>query len=875
MAGIEDVKLQIGIDYEGLEEAGKKGAEVLGQALAKGVKEETFDAAKDKDDKELEALGRKEQLLARIKQAAESANKIGTDEVKLLEKKIQATQERAKVEEKARKGRVEDDEEGWDPNGSRKPYRRGSGFIGRYLPHLVSGGVNAYSGYLQGGGTTSAGIGVAADIAQMGAMFTPWAIPVSQALRLAQMKEASQERWADVRMNLFKEVGDTGRQAFHDVTWRQFDDEMSPVKYGLNDEETAQLIRGLGKGTGNIKGGQLHTMMRLQGLMGLGSEGIGLLSGLERAGVDTSKQEIDAIGAAIGVAAATGLERGRLGESFQAMTKAAQSIVHGQADLKSIAETQAFIGLMGPQYKGDTAAHGVAESALKTLAGGQGSGFSDFMSLRAAGFGKGLSYSEATLKRARGLDAAGGVTSDDIVKQWADQPYFRTRWKDGNARTRADVSREVAELAGLNQGTVYDILAAYYGGKMGVAKSVEAKALEGIEMLRSTLGPEDDMEVRRQRFRTELEKQREWFGKGPSAWFDPFDLFGQGEYVPPTLEETGGTATEGYMPGGVPERGSTTKPIAPRRRGRHYTTEEIKALGGSSSSGTSTSHTTGAYGFDISAGQDFHKTGAFGSVAEIEDRLGNGTVHNGYDSKRPAFMPGGRYPTKAEAAELKKQGKFRHHAGRDLYYPPGTPIYAPEGGVICEKGKSGVHTSDGGGKKIGKVHLNDEELYGYVIGLDSDSGYRYRFMHLQKGSLTSKGKGDRIEAGELIGRVVDHPTFASSNAHLHLEAYKLSKGKDGKVTGKKRVDPLSSDAINVEEFNTMSGTGGAPGGGGDAGSLPTGATGQQGALQGGGKQSTVAVVVRVEDARVSITQVAAHQRSHGAPGQQVLITRPV
>jgi hypothetical protein len=87
----------------------------------------------------------------------------------------------------------------------------------------------------------------------------------------------------------------------------------------------------------------------------------------------------------------------------------------------------------------------------------------------------------------------------------------------------------------------------------------------------------------------------------------------------------------------------------------------------------------------------------------------------------------------------------------------GTPIVAPEDGVIFESRKS---TAAGGG-------------FGYYVKLQGAAVHI--FAHMIEGSLT-KQKGDSVKQGEVLGRM--GTTGASTGVHLHWEVHVKGKPID-------------------------------------------------------------------------------------------------
>lgn len=86
------------------------------------------------------------------------------------------------------------------------------------------------------------------------------------------------------------------------------------------------------------------------------------------------------------------------------------------------------------------------------------------------------------------------------------------------------------------------------------------------------------------------------------------------------------------------------------------------------------------------------------------------------------------------------------HTGIDAAVPIGSPIYAPEGGIVSR-------VVDYGDTSLGKA-----------VFVKTRAGYQYIFGHLSDNSVVHKG--DRVFAGDLIG--LSGSTGNSTGPHLHL-----------------------------------------------------------------------------------------------------------
>lgn len=91
-------------------------------------------------------------------------------------------------------------------------------------------------------------------------------------------------------------------------------------------------------------------------------------------------------------------------------------------------------------------------------------------------------------------------------------------------------------------------------------------------------------------------------------------------------------------------------------------------------------------------------------------------------------------------------GTVRFHAGTDLAYGCGNPVYAAHEGTVSYAGWLGTG--------------------GNFIRLNHGDGITTGYMHLQSGSLYVKF-GERVQTGQLIARV--GTTGASTGCHLHYE----------------------------------------------------------------------------------------------------------
>jgi len=108
--------------------------------------------------------------------------------------------------------------------------------------------------------------------------------------------------------------------------------------------------------------------------------------------------------------------------------------------------------------------------------------------------------------------------------------------------------------------------------------------------------------------------------------------------------------------------------------------------------------------------------------------------------------------------------KGHRHQGQDLPSVEGTPVVAPQAGLVEAVG----YQARGAGH--------------YVVLDGDDEDYDYVFMHLRTGSTTVE-QGDRVRTGQRIAEV--GRTGESSGPHLHFEVW-----VGGWYSGGQPIDPL-------------------------------------------------------------------------------------
>ena len=129
--------------------------------------------------------------------------------------------------------------------------------------------------------------------------------------------------------------------------------------------------------------------------------------------------------------------------------------------------------------------------------------------------------------------------------------------------------------------------------------------------------------------------------------------------------------------------------------------------------------------------------------------IGTEPVAGGGDGAAGETRNGGVFPIKGRHTYGDGLGAGRGHQGQDLLAKCGKPLVAAQ---------------------AGRVKLVDYQASGagnYVVVKSKETGFDYVYMHMA--AKASVKRGEKIEAGEKIGRV--GTTGSSSACHLHFEMW--------------------------------------------------------------------------------------------------------
>lgn len=203
-------------------------------------------------------------------------------------------------------------------------------------------------------------------------------------------------------------------------------------------------------------GGQYATsdmsnFMQSQVGLGIGSNVMNATGSAYRSGSATQGERGSdkVIGNAVGIALSEGLSRGRIGEAFDKLAAAMDDNSEAVADMSATADRLAFVGSLGPQFKGNSSASQSMDQSLKSLLQG-GTPYNQMSSLVAGGFGSGASYQTAWMKGQLGLDKEGGIKTENELQAsfggWIG-PYAK-----GNADQKNMILLQLSQLTSMSGG---------------------------------------------------------------------------------------------------------------------------------------------------------------------------------------------------------------------------------------------------------------------------------------------------------------------------------------------------------------------------------------------------------------------------------------
>lgn len=274
------------------------------------------------------------------------------------------------------------------------------------------------------GGTTSSAYGViGAGLSEIPLIGSALAVYPNQ---MAAEERRSEER-SRLRFGLFQSGGKRAYDAFeHSESITETDSRGVDARtggrsffedLGVTPQQKASLIGGAEHvGVSGLQ--SQNELGTLQGIFGLGQEGLGAMGAAKRAGA-TDEKAISLLGSSLSLGVKTGLEQGRLFESFALVSKSMDSATHGMLNVTTALGVNEFIGGMGGAFRGDTAAAAGAQGALAGMASGAYGGGSEVFAVTAEmEAAPGLNWFAAKARANRPLAERGGAVINATVDKF-------------------------------------------------------------------------------------------------------------------------------------------------------------------------------------------------------------------------------------------------------------------------------------------------------------------------------------------------------------------------------------------------------------------------------------------------------------------------
>lgn len=558
------------------------------------------------------------------------------------------------------------------------------------------------------------------------------------------------DEFKNMQYEMFRDSGEDSMHAFTNMWTDDNYRDQFINRFGFSRSETQQLIggahrRGLGQGQG------METALNMQGALGLGQEATEAMGGLRRAGLKPG-QEQEVMANAIGVAVATGLERGRWGEMLTMWQRAAQSSVDTDIAWKEVAAQQQFIGSLGARFKGDTPAAQSMDTALRQMA----SNAQSPLALRGAMQLTSGDYFGATARMARAAEQPDTDLQEGVINQMMGTSGVQA-WlamPDGPDADRAlDRIAGVAATfgTGLSQLKIATLLkarkgtqGALFGGPGSAALSIGGQQVggAGIVLPDTALGPRrSQSEAQRPSGISSIQGTKALTPGGPGGALQRAkdDRFKRMEAGDPTSYPTMDELVKGDFTFDLP-------PPAPG------------SLGAQPLPATSSSPTRPGFSTPPAASyQQF-----------VMQKFGNPIA--------------GRSP----------------HPGVDLAFPPGTALTCPVDAII-------THIRDGVGIEDGKaIHFRD------------DNGQEWKLYHIDPKTFPpGLHVGQRIAKGTPLGRTLSFARWKDTGVRTHLHLGQIGAsgvGLDPMRPG--GIDPGSLTGGTIPSTSGVSSGGGGGGGGG-------------------------------------------------------------
>lgn len=536
------------------------------------------------------------------------------------------------------------------------------------------------------------------------------------------------DEFKNMQYELFRDSGEDSMHAFTNLFTSDAYREQFTKRFGFSRAETQQLVgagarRGIGQGQG------MEAILNMQGTLGLGMESAGALGDLRRGGMKPG-QETEVMANAIGVAVATGLERGRWGEMLTLWQRAAASAIDTDVAWKEVAAQQQFIGSLGARFRGDSPAAQSMDQALRAMA----SNTQSPLALRGAMELTGGDFFGATARMARSAEQPDLALQESVINQLLGTPGVQA-WlamPDGPDADRAlDRIAGVAETfgTGLSQLKIAALLKARKGamGTMGPlfgAPPTEAVdigrqvAVGGAALPEIALGP--------RRSQTEAQRPSDISAIQPEAPLVPGGPAGQ-------LKRAMGDRMR-RIADGDPSAMWTMEELRSGKFTLDFDPPPGEQIPVRTPEGTPSSSMTVPGGG--AAGATAPTTSSAGGQESIASSSYQQFVMQGFGNQIPGRAP---------------------HPGVDLAFPPGTAVTSPVDGVVEHINRHGV------GIEVGAA-----------IHIRAADGVLWKLYHIDPATFPANLRvGQRISQGTSLGRTYSIQNWQSPGGgqvrtHLHV-----------------------------------------------------------------------------------------------------------
>ena len=250
---------------------------------------------------------------------------------------------------------------------------------------------------------------------------------VGKALGLITSQYDKSDSFLDKSLQAYRRGGIQGRTGLREIV--QTDSGRAAMhNAGLTLQEVTELQQQQLNSTYGASSAGLRGIMQMQGQLGMGSEGLGLMHSFVAGGGAKGGDEMKVFAEVVGDAFATKLERGRWPAMVESMTRAAQAMGEiGTVSVQGMIEQQNFMNQLGDRYLPGGAGEGGMRSLITGMSTGQGGGLGNYEALRAAGMGTTQDYWGAEFDVETGaLEGPGGLkklldsvaATDPIVKYY-------------------------------------------------------------------------------------------------------------------------------------------------------------------------------------------------------------------------------------------------------------------------------------------------------------------------------------------------------------------------------------------------------------------------------------------------------------------------